>query len=104
MFGATGCSVVTLPHQRHRSSGESAEVLHTQNSWSIWYLNYLECLPTLCNRGLDSEILELRRLQLHLITVFKIINGLCELEFSAFFQWSTATMVRGHFDFKLTIL
>ncbi len=57
---------------------------------------YLERLSALEGIGIDLDILELRRLQTDLITVYKIIHRLCELDFSEFFQWSTATMVRGH--------
>ncbi len=58
--------------------------------------NYPQRLAFLKSKSIDLEILELRRIQLDLIEVFKIINGLSALQFSEFFHWSSATMVRGH--------
>ncbi len=58
--------------------------------------SYPQRLEFLKSKSIDLEILELRRIQSDLIEVFKIVNGLCALEFAEFFQWSPATMVRGH--------
>ncbi len=63
---------------------------------------YLERLELLQQRGIFLEILELRRLEADLITVYKIIYGLVALTFSDFFQWSMATALRGH-SFKLSL-
>ncbi len=64
--------------------------------------NYLDRLALLNKRGNGLEILELRRLEIDLITVYKIIYGLVELSFSDFFQWSVATSLRGH-SLKLSL-
>ncbi len=58
--------------------------------------NYTDRLFLLRSKGIQLELLEMRRIMADLITVYKIINGLCALDFRDFFQWSSATMVRGH--------
>ncbi len=58
--------------------------------------DYPNRLSVLSSRGIQLDPLELRRIQLDLIEVFKIVRRLCALEFADFFQWSSATMVRGH--------
>ncbi len=58
--------------------------------------SYSQRLESLKNMSIDLEILELRRIQSDVIEVFKIVNGLCDLQFTDFLQWSPATMVRGH--------
>ncbi len=63
---------------------------------------YLERLDSLQHEGSSLEILELRRLEADLITVYKIIYGLVELTFADFFQWSTTTSLRGH-SLKLSL-
>ena len=58
---------------------------------SLSDLPYLDRLKLL-----KLETLELRRLKADLILVYKIINGLVDLNFDDFFKLSSCTMTRGH--------
>ncbi len=58
--------------------------------------DYLQRLSVLKRKQIDLEILELRRLQTDLILLYKIINGLCDLDFDILFEWSSVTRTRGH--------
>ncbi len=58
--------------------------------------NYLERLEALKLIGAELEILEFRRLEQALVTVYKIIHSLVELSFSDFFEWSKGKSLRGH--------
>ena len=54
-------------------------------------LNYLQRLKTL-----NLETLESRRLKTDLITMFKILNNLIDIDFHNFFSLSTVANTRGH--------
>ena len=75
---------------------ESVQRRFTKRITGLNDLNYLQRLKTL-----NLETLESRRLKTDLITMFKILNNLIDIDFQNFFSLSTVANTRGH-RFKLT--
>jgi hypothetical protein len=64
-------------------------------------LRGLACLPYKDRlQFLSAETLELRRLKQDLLTMFKIINGIIDIDVSQFFELNNYSQTRGH-DLKL---
>ena len=74
---------------------ESVQRRFTKRLRGLAWLPYKDRL-----QFLSAETLELRRLKQDLLTLFKIINGIIDVDMSQFFELNNYSQTRGH-NFKL---
>src|SRR5207253_10088367 len=92
------CSVIWSPSRlADIDLLEDVQRFYTKRLQGLWDVPYSDRL-LIC--GMQS--LELRRLTIDLVLVFKIVNKLVALDFDRFFVLNKNTRTRGH-NFKLTI-